>query len=300
MPTTSFVIVSHNRRSCLERAVASVRAHCPADTEVVVVDNASADDTWAWLEAQDDVVGIRSPVNRGPGPGRNLGVKAARGDIIFFLDDDAYLVEPVIQAGIEALSSRDRVGGVAYPIWEESLGRVIYGGRPGEVKVFAAGGAMFRREALERAGLFDENIGWSEEFDLSLRIHGAGFHLVGLERPVVHHRAVAPGTEHAGWKLRKIAAGRLRCIFTRFRWRRASLMAGRVILSVGWAGLRSGRVAPVPLAIADTVRSLPAILAERAVVPISVEEYFFRPNPLEDEFSVPLWRKLAERIVRAR
>ena len=266
----------------------------------MVVDNASEDDTWAWVEAQDGRGGRQEPGEPRPGPGRNLGVKASKGDIIFFLDDDAYLAEPVLQAGIEALSTDARVGGVAYPIWEDTLGRLLYGGKSGRAKVFAAGGAMFRKEALERAGLFDEEIGWSEEFDLSVRIHGAGFHLLGLEKPVVHHRAAAPGTDHAGWKLRSIAAGRLRCIFTRFRWRRASLMAGRVLLSVGWAGLRVGRVAPVPLAIADTVRSLRGILAERSVVPISVEEYFFRPNPLEDEYSVPLWRKLAGRVMRAR
>ena len=205
----------------------------------------------------------------------------------------------MVQAGIEALSSRDRVGGVAYPIWEESLGRVIYGGRPGEVKVFAAGGAMFRREALESAGLFDENVRWSEEFDLSVRLRAAGYGLVGLSRPIVHHQAATPGTGLTGAKLRNIAAGRLRCILTRFRWPRAMVMATRVLLGTGWAGVRAGMFAPVPLAVADTLRDLPGILAERSVVPIAVEDFFFRPNLLEDEYSVPLWRKIVSRVKRA-
>ena len=221
--------------------------------------------------------------------------------MIFFLDDDAYLIGPVLEEGIEVLLQRCRRGRRRLP---------DLGGHPRQ--------ASLRRAPRQGEGLCGGG-GTVPEGGAGTRRPLRREHpLVRGVRPLgatpcsrvitwwvwrsrsMHHRTAERGRGHAGWKLRNIAAGRLRCILTRFRWRRASLMAGRVLLSVGWAGLRAGRVAPVPLAIADTVRSLPGILAERSVVPISVEEYFFRPNPLEDEYSVPLWRKLAGRVMRAR
>ncbi len=159
---------------------------------------------------------------------------------------------------------------------------------------------MFRKMALEKAGLFDERIRWSEEFDLAVRIHAAGFHLEGLEQPLVRHAAAASlGGLHPAWKLRDVAAARLRCILTRFRWRRGTVMASRVLLSVGLAGLRAGHFSPVLVAIADTLLCLPEIARNRAVVPISVEDYFFEPNEQEDEFSVPIWRKALRRLTKS-
>lgn len=297
MERISFVIVTRNRRPLLERAVSSVREHCPTDVEIVVVDNASEDDTWDWVSGQLDVVGVRSSVNRGPGPGRNLGIRATTGNVVFLLDDDAYLAEPVLAPGLRLLDGDAEIGGIAYPIWEDRLGRLLYGGRTGRTKVFAAGGAMFRKEALERAGLFDERIRWSEEFDLAVRIHAAGYRLEGLEGPSVRHCAVGPLACAPAWKLRDVAAGRLRCVIQRFRWRRSVVMAGRVLVSVGLSGIRSGVLNPVPLAVAETIRFLPEILRDRAVVPAAVEDYYFEPNSLEDEYSVPLWRKAAARFL---
>ena len=101
MPRVSFIIVTHNRRHCLARAVASIRNHCSAETEIIVVDNGSQDDTRQWLQTQKDVIALQSPSNLGPGPGRNMGIRAANGEMVFFLDDDAYLVEPVLAVGLK-------------------------------------------------------------------------------------------------------------------------------------------------------------------------------------------------------
>ena len=300
MPSVSCVIVTRDRRQLLERSVASVIRYCPPETEIIVVDNASEDDTWQWLTNQTRVRALRSDENRGPGPGRNLGIRVAQGEFILFLDDDAYLVEPIIQRGLEELGRSEQVGAVAFPIWEATLGRLIYGGVGGPRKVFAAGGALFKKEALEAAGLFDESIRWSEEFHLSVRMRAAGFRIVGTEGPYVMHQAATSVKHHSAAKLRQIAAGRLRSFLTSFRWPAAMIMSGRVLLGIGWAGLRNGHLSPAPLALLDTFRDWPEILNSRVVVPRDVEDLFFEPNPGEDEFSVPFHRKAWARVSRLR
>jgi len=297
-PAITFVIVTHNRRACLDRAICSIRAFCPGETEIVVVDNASTDDTWAWLQQQARIVSVRAPSNFGPGPGRNLGIAQAVGELIFFLDDDAYLDGEILGAGLDCLRADSTIGCVAYPIWEVSLQRLLYGGRPGSVKCFAAGGALFRKSVLESIGGFDEGIRWSEEFDLSVRLYAAGYRIVGLSGPLIHHHAATSTTHHSGQKLRAIAGGRLRSFMTHFRWPAAMIFSGRMLLSVGWVGLKGGHFWPVPLAVWDIFRSWSAIRRRRVVVPKNVQELFFRPDPAEDEFSVPITSKVMRRLFK--
>jgi glycosyltransferase involved in cell wall biosynthesis len=77
----------------LPRAVASVLAQDETNFELIVVDDASTDGTEAWLREQTDprLRVLRSDRNGGPSAARNLGIDAARGPVLAFLDsDDVY------------------------------------------------------------------------------------------------------------------------------------------------------------------------------------------------------------------
>jgi glycosyltransferase involved in cell wall biosynthesis len=92
-PDVSVVLATYNRRACLPRAIASVLAQVGVALELVVVDDASTDDTLAYLKSLDDprLRVIAAPGNLGPSGARNLGLEAARGEFVAFLDsDDAY------------------------------------------------------------------------------------------------------------------------------------------------------------------------------------------------------------------
>jgi glycosyltransferase involved in cell wall biosynthesis len=94
----SVVIPAWNAAGCLPQAVASARAALPPGSEIVVAVDGSADDTpeVAQSLARDSggtVRMVRHPDarNRGAGATRNLGIEAARGELIAFLDaDDRY------------------------------------------------------------------------------------------------------------------------------------------------------------------------------------------------------------------
>jgi glycosyltransferase involved in cell wall biosynthesis len=85
----SIVIATRNRARLLGQALCSARGQTWRDREIIVVDEASDDDTPAMLSRDfPDVRVIHHAAPRGPAGARNAGVAAARGDWVFFWDDD--------------------------------------------------------------------------------------------------------------------------------------------------------------------------------------------------------------------
>ncbi len=94
-PSVSVVVATRNRAAFLPDLLEALAGQT-MDTsrfEIVVVDDGSTDDTWSALEALADATtlqlrGLRLGRSIGQGPARNVGVQAARGEIVAFTDDD--------------------------------------------------------------------------------------------------------------------------------------------------------------------------------------------------------------------
>jgi len=89
-PRVSVVVPTYDRADLLPRAVDSALAQTMADLEVVVVDDASTDDTAAVVDGFDDdrVSYLAHASNRGGSAARNTGIERARGEYVAFLDSD--------------------------------------------------------------------------------------------------------------------------------------------------------------------------------------------------------------------
>lgn len=89
-PDVSFVIAAFKAADTITRAIDSALAQEDVSVEVIVVDDASPDDTATVVEAIADprIRLIRLPANRGPGGARNAGLDAARGEWVAILDAD--------------------------------------------------------------------------------------------------------------------------------------------------------------------------------------------------------------------
>ncbi len=93
-PDIAVVLATYNRGHSLPRAIASVLAQEGVRFELIVVDDASRDNTGNYLATLRDprIRTITAQCNGGQSAARNLGLKAARAGIVAFLDsDDAYL-----------------------------------------------------------------------------------------------------------------------------------------------------------------------------------------------------------------
>jgi glycosyltransferase involved in cell wall biosynthesis len=84
----SVVIPTYNRRDYIVAAIESVLAQDFADHEVIVVDDGSTDDTCDLLTPYANTVRVIRTANQGPALARNVGMQAACGDYIAYLDSD--------------------------------------------------------------------------------------------------------------------------------------------------------------------------------------------------------------------
>ena len=103
----SVIVPTRNRKDWLREALRSVRDQTWPDREIVVVDEASSDNTLAMLAAEfPEARVIRHDQARGPSAARNAGIVAATGKWILFLDDDDVIhpehLESLVKASNEA------------------------------------------------------------------------------------------------------------------------------------------------------------------------------------------------------
>ena len=113
-PVVSVVIPSHNRARFLSETLDTVFAQrdCPP-FEVIVVDDASTDDTEAVVRSyQNPVEFIRLASNRGVATARQTGAARARGDLLAFHDSDDGMLPGRIGALATYLQAHPAVGAV--------------------------------------------------------------------------------------------------------------------------------------------------------------------------------------------
>ena len=87
VPFFSIIIPSYNRKDLLIKTVESVLVQTFSDYELIVVDDGSEDGSVEYFSQRRDLLFLRQG-NKGPGAARNLGLRAATGKYICFLDSD--------------------------------------------------------------------------------------------------------------------------------------------------------------------------------------------------------------------
>ncbi len=208
VPLCSIVIPTYNGRAFLETCLGSVVRNLPAGrtwaTEVIVVDDASTDDTVPWVATHYPQVRlVCRPGNGGFCAAANAGLSAARGHFIQLLNNDTEVTPGWLEAGLAPFAD-PTVGSVAPLVLVRSdPGRVDSAGdaytlagwptkrghgqpaadwtdRPLE-DVFAASGssAFYRAAAIRQVGGFDPLLGsYYEDVDLGFRLRWAGYRSV--------------------------------------------------------------------------------------------------------------------------
>jgi len=99
-PKISVLLPTYSRRHILPRTIASVFAQNEKNFELIIVDDCSVDDTSTYLASLNDprIRVLRPPNNLGTAGARNLGLEAARADIVALLDDDDVFLEHRLSA----------------------------------------------------------------------------------------------------------------------------------------------------------------------------------------------------------
>ncbi len=175
--------------------------------EVTVFDNASTDDSVALVQRHFPAVQVQSlPVNRGPNPARNAGLRQATTALVLIMDNDIVLAPDYVVRLAAVLASDPAAAAASGQIrLHEAPEQVQYNGLSihyvGEiasrsltardsvrVSCISAGAALFKRTPALGVGGFDEDffMGW-EDGDLTFRLSLAGHPSYMVSEAVAYH-----------------------------------------------------------------------------------------------------------------
>lgn len=104
----SIIIVNYNTRMITNDCIESVKKFTEdINYEIILVDNASTDDSSVFFRETEDIVFIQSPENIGFGRANNLGAKAAKGEFLFLLNSDTVLIENSVKKLVDFFKSKE-------------------------------------------------------------------------------------------------------------------------------------------------------------------------------------------------
>jgi GT2 family glycosyltransferase len=243
MKKVSIITVNYNQPEATEALLHSIsRVNSYTPVEIIVVDNGSRTNPIpVWQAAFSEVSFIRSDVNLGFAGGNNIGIKAASGDYLFFVNNDTEFTPGLIDELADTLDSNPNVGIVSPKIryydkpdtlqyagftkmnyytarnacigqFEKDNGQYDYD--TGETG-FAHGAAMMmRRDALEKAGWMPEvYFLYYEEMDWCERVRKAGYTIwVNTHAVIYHKESLSVGRKTA---LKEYFMNRNRLLFVR-------------------------------------------------------------------------------------
>jgi GT2 family glycosyltransferase len=226
MPRVAFIIVSYNTRALLDACLASIYQHVRGVTfEIVVVDNASSDDSVALVrEKYPEALVVESGQNLGFGRANNLGVSRTRAPFVLLLNSDTVLLADTASHLVQFLERNPAAGlaGPAVTLMDGTRQPKTCGMLPSasvmvnqnlllsrlfprsrffaglyvenewapEMRIGWISGVcmLIRREAYEQCGGFDPAIFmYAEDIDLCRRCAAAGWETWRVNHAVIRH-----------------------------------------------------------------------------------------------------------------
>lgn len=200
------VIPTFNRVRLLSEAVNSILSQSPVIHEIVIVDDASSDDTYSFCQKLQQkklptrIIVVRNSKNFGAPVSRNRGWKLSTGEAILFMDSDDVLTKNGVEPLLRELETNHNL--------EYVYGRVLrtdsqlqpfkniepigasFSAEPTEIAGYHwhTMGAIYRKEYLQKVGCWNEQLTGSQDWEFQARVKLAGGrgkfveHIVGLWR----------------------------------------------------------------------------------------------------------------------
>jgi GT2 family glycosyltransferase len=242
--TLGFVVIGRNEAAHLADCIGAL----PREKPIVYADSASTDDSLAIARAAGaDVVALTAPPLLTAARGRNAGLarvleSAPDTRFVHMVDGDVVLDREWIGSAMAAITTNPRLAAVFGQLRERHPEASIYNRlcdrewRVPPGKVAACGGiALFRVDAIQQAGGYDDAIAAGEEPDLCLRMRALGWEIKCLPDAMGTHDA---GLLHFGqWWRRARRGGHAFVEHVMRHWSRSDPNWVRQVLSIGlWGG----------------------------------------------------------------
>lgn len=182
----SIILPTYNRENTLDKAINSVINQTHERWELIIVDDASIDDTAnlvrRFADKDNRIIYIQEQENRGANYCRNIGAKISKGDYIAFLDSDNYWETEKLEVQLKAL--KDSEEKVAFVFCDEiinnGINKYFFPDREhlkyevGKALLIAnivdTNTALVKRKYFEEVGGFDENMPRLQDWEFFFRI----------------------------------------------------------------------------------------------------------------------------------
>jgi hypothetical protein len=192
-PSVSILIPSYDAEAWIGEAIESALSQTCTDAELLVVDDGSRDDTASVLKSFGARIRWETGPHRGAPAARNRLLDLARGDWLQYLDADDVLLPTKVERQLEAAAGSDLV--VSPYLTEAGAPRSVAEGNDpwlaflrGRMGVTSS--TLFRREALRKAGGWEEDRCAAQEAELVRRMLCMGARVVFVPAPLCIKRRV--------------------------------------------------------------------------------------------------------------
>jgi peptidoglycan/xylan/chitin deacetylase (PgdA/CDA1 family)/GT2 family glycosyltransferase len=300
----SVIIPTYNRRHVLERTLPGVLAQDfpPQDYEVIVVMDGSTDDTAELLRDLKPKCSLRvlESQHLGAGAARNLGIRAAVGELVLFLDDDLITTPGLVRQHYSAHAGADpsvvqgrmyiapdssqtiirnaieRIGVDYYARISPDMGLRFPEGMSSVYVLSYLVNSSMPRDVLVRCGGFDEQFLAAEELDLGLRLWKMGLSFRYRPDAIVYEYYVKSSAAYLQSQARALGAGDLRASRKHYEYRPYCGLST-------WAESHAGK-----RWLLKALTRLPISLIPLMSLPLRMEKSFYRFETI---------RKLASRLL---
>lgn len=208
LPLVSVVIPNHNYARFLRQGIESVLAQ-DVDSEVLVVDNGSTDNSLEVLREFGASIRVLVQEDLGQAAARNRGILESRGEFIAFLDADDFWYSGKLAAQMEFMANFHEASLVSCNVWkvdvsgkreqvlaqpkaEVSLKDFMRQPQVGWV-LCGESTALIRRSSLSRTGLLDPNLSTASGWDLFRRLASVG-RLISVQESLAAYRVHGDNT----------------------------------------------------------------------------------------------------------
>jgi len=201
LPLVSLVSICWNRKADVRESLLRIRDIDYSNLEIIVVDNASTDGTYAMIESGFPEVRLfHMPENSGIAA-YNVGFKEARGEYIVILDDDSFPHRDSLKRMVEKFENDASLGVVAFDVRNfynyddvknetiEETGKDTAAAARDYLLAFNGAGAGVRGDVLRQAGFYPEEffLYWNEQ-DTAFRILDRGYGIRFFSDVVAYHK----------------------------------------------------------------------------------------------------------------
>ena len=193
----SIIIPVHNCVEYTKKCIESIRQNANSDDyEIIVINNASNDETEGYLKSLGVIV-INNKENVGVAKAWNQGIRTAKGEFLFIINNDIIVCKNFIENMIN-FYEKEKNTGIASPgtkegelnydfeIYSENFIKKM---KNVKEKGFCGWFMVIKRDRFEKVGLFSEeyNIGIGEDTDFYFRLKKLGYESYITGAAFIHH-----------------------------------------------------------------------------------------------------------------